>query len=47
MPSNWMYFLSHSSTAFYNPWMASFVVALGLATAIVSFSVGKRRWLSP
>lgn len=32
-----------SSTVLYNPWMASFVVALGLVAAIVSFSVGKRR----
>ncbi|TNJ64173.1 MFS transporter [Paenibacillus hemerocallicola] len=32
-----------TSTVLYHPWMASFVVAIGLSAAMVSFSLGKRR----
>jgi DHA1 family putative efflux transporter-like MFS transporter len=32
-----------ASTVLYHPWMASFVVAIGLSAAVVSFSLGKRR----
>lgn len=31
-----------NSTVFYHPWMASIIVALGLAAALVSFSMGKK-----
>ncbi|MGO4268426.1 MFS transporter [Paenibacillus sp. TAF58] len=31
-----------TSTVFYHPWMASIVVAFGLAAALVSFSTGKK-----
>jgi DHA1 family putative efflux transporter-like MFS transporter len=32
-----------ASTVRYNPWLAGAVVALGLAAALVSFSVGRKR----
>ncbi|KRF20058.1 MFS transporter [Paenibacillus sp. Soil787] len=31
-----------TSTVFYHPWMASIVITLGLAAALVSFSMGKK-----
>lgn len=31
-----------TSTVFYHPWMASIIVALGLAAAFVSFRVGNK-----
>lgn len=34
--------INATSTLLYNPWAASFVVALGLAAAVVSFSAGKK-----
>ncbi|MEC0241063.1 MFS transporter [Paenibacillus dokdonensis] len=35
--------ISRTSTVLYNPWLAGIVVALGLGTAVLSFSLGKRR----
>ncbi|SFK76649.1 MFS transporter, DHA1 family, purine base/nucleoside efflux pump [Paenibacillus sp. 1_12] len=35
--------INTTSTVFYNPWMASFIVMLGLAAAFVSFLSGKKR----
>ncbi|PYI51592.1 MFS transporter [Paenibacillus flagellatus] len=32
-----------ASTVYYNPWLAGAIVALGLAAAIVSFSLGRKR----
>jgi DHA1 family putative efflux transporter-like MFS transporter len=37
--------INAASTTLYNPWMACFIVLLGLAAAIVSFTVGKKKRL--
>ncbi|MCR8636446.1 MFS transporter [Paenibacillus radicis (ex Xue et al. 2023)] len=37
--------INATSTTLYNPWMASFIVTLGLAAAFVSFSLGKKQRL--
>ncbi|MFX3634219.1 MAG: MFS transporter [Candidatus Pristimantibacillus sp.] len=35
--------ISANSTVLYNPWLASFIVGLALVSAVISFSMGKRR----
>lgn len=35
--------INATSTILYNPWLACFIVTLGLAAAIISFSLGKKR----
>lgn len=35
--------ISANSTVLYNPWLASFIVVLALLSALISFSMGKKR----
>lgn len=38
--------INATSTTLYNPWVAGFIVTLGLAAALISFSLGKKRLMT-